>query len=261
MRAAVFTISLPSSERLSTRHLEDCITSGEFFVYDPIVGRPAPSDVYLTMQQLLDSVESYRSLFRTFERHWDSWNELGAAVRRKDPHVRIAGDDLALLLRLHDVMQDIVRFAIALERHILDPAGELRVPTVSAISPIEEMIPQVEKERVRREDVERWARDPFLWSWLTGEHAATVSDAMTAMQAHPALREVYDAAISEDLTFIQEHRGEFIRRSRKRGHQPSWTGFASLRRRDGSVRDGENRADTPVNEPHKSSVTPIVRNG
>ncbi len=209
-RVAAFWISLPEAGRLRTVALREALLSGEFLEYDPSLGTLRPGLVYMAMQRLLTAANLYGDLQRDLRSDVEGWDELVYAVRQKQAQVELPGHRLALLFRVHDVMDDALRLLVALERYIVDPASELRLPGPNPPTPILSEVPAIEAELPSHDDVERWTADAQVWGWLDRGARLTADDVATLQEHYPHARQLLErpaAQLAQEFAERKERDG------------------------------------------------------
>lgn len=182
-------------DRLHSSALREAVASGEFLEYHHGDGVLAPGEVYKAMRALLEAIHSYSFIHAALAGRDHQLAKIQAAVITKHEDVDIECIDLVWLYKAHDLTVDILRLSVALTAYAIAPTEPFRSPALAPVSPIAGMDDKLTEQNPTHSDVDNWVRDPFLRSWLTGEHTATMDETLQAIERYPIFKRAYD----EDL--------------------------------------------------------------
>lgn len=145
----------PSPDQLHTVALQEAILSSEFLSYDQATQRMVPTPDYEAMQSLLTLIHRYRTTHEIIAARVTSREAFYEAQRHKQG-ATIAADDLLWLYGLHDRLQDITRFSIALLRRIVDPSRPFAMPELNPSSPLKGESEMIAAEHPTSIELEKW---------------------------------------------------------------------------------------------------------
>jgi len=210
-------LALSQPDRLRDRALLDAISSGQFLLYNPTLGRPVPSSQQTLMYGLRDAIERCRAVRASLAEREIEILSLLQASKERHPSFDIRELTLAHLFRLQDEMQNVVRLSVALLRYIRNPDSGLRTPQLHAPTPYEEFVGDLEAERIGQEDVERWVTDGLTATFITGERWLTQEEIEDEILSHPLLQASASRLTQLITKHVSQHADEFTNVSDTQG--------------------------------------------